>query len=82
MTVTAQPSSCLRIIIDKLHMMADALMKYETIDSHQITDIMGGQEPRPPKGWDDKGHGGGASPVSDSETPDACRQLKMMVVAG
>jgi cell division protease FtsH len=37
--------------IDKLHMMADALMKYETIDAHQIDDIMEGRDPRPPKDW-------------------------------
>lgn len=34
--------------IDKLHLMAEALIKYETIDSHQITDIMSGKPPRPP----------------------------------
>jgi cell division protease FtsH len=31
--------------------MAQALIKYETIDSEQIADIMGGHEPRPPKDW-------------------------------
>jgi cell division protease FtsH len=39
--------------LDKLHMMADALMKYETIDSDQINDIMAGKAPRPPRDWDD-----------------------------
>jgi cell division protease FtsH len=39
--------------MDKLHAMAEALIKYETIDSHQITDIMEGREPRPPKQWSD-----------------------------
>jgi cell division protease FtsH len=38
---------------DKLHKMAKALMKYETIDSDQIDDIMNGKDPRPPSGWDD-----------------------------
>lgn len=38
---------------DKLEMMADALMKYETIDAKQIDDIMEGKEPRPPQGWND-----------------------------
>ena len=33
--------------------MADALIKYETIDSDQIDDIMKGKMPRPPSGWDD-----------------------------
>jgi cell division protease FtsH len=37
--------------LDKLHAMAEALIKYETIDSHQIDDIMKGREPRPPKDW-------------------------------
>ena len=35
-----------------LHAMADALMKYETIDRHQIDDLMVGKEPRPPKNWE------------------------------
>ena len=39
--------------IDKLHAMAKALMKYETIDSDQIKDIMDGIEPREPKDWSD-----------------------------
>ena len=38
---------------DKLHVMAKALMKYETIDIEQIKDIMEGREPRPPEGWDE-----------------------------
>ena len=37
--------------LDKLHNMANALIKYETIDSTQIDDIMAGREPRPPKDW-------------------------------
>ena len=39
--------------LDKMHMMADALMKYETIDSHQIDAIMEGKEPGPPQDWGD-----------------------------
>jgi len=38
---------------DTLHTMAAALMKYETIDEHQIKDIMDGREPRPPEDWDE-----------------------------
>jgi cell division protease FtsH len=37
--------------IDKLHRMAEALMKYETIDERQIKEIMEGKEPTPPEGW-------------------------------
>jgi len=36
---------------DKLHKMADALMKYETIDALQIDAIMEGKEPGPPQDW-------------------------------
>ncbi|WP_266182516.1 ATP-dependent zinc metalloprotease FtsH [Dyella humicola] len=37
--------------IDKLHVMADALLQYETIDAHQIDDIMNGRVPGPPADW-------------------------------
>jgi len=33
--------------------MADALVKYETIDEEQLKDIMAGKIPRPPKDWDE-----------------------------
>jgi cell division protease FtsH len=33
--------------------MADALMKYETIGEEQLKDIMAGNEPKPPKDWDE-----------------------------
>jgi cell division protease FtsH len=33
--------------------MAEALIKFETIDEHQIRDIMKGVEPRPPADWDE-----------------------------
>ncbi|MDQ3268983.1 MAG: ATP-dependent zinc metalloprotease FtsH [Pseudomonadota bacterium] len=41
----------LKANIDKLHVMADALLQYETIDAKQIDDIMEGREPRPPQDW-------------------------------
>ncbi len=37
--------------IEKLHMMAKALVKFETIDETQIKDIMDGKEPQPPEDW-------------------------------
>ncbi len=49
--------------IDKLHMMAAALMKYETIDSQQINSIMLGKEPDPPSDWNNDDSGSGASTV-------------------
>ena len=42
------------ILIEKeaiLHKMAEALLKYETIDATQLEDIMSGKEPREPKDW-------------------------------
>ena len=51
---------------DKLTMMAEALMKYETIDAEQISDIMLGKDPRPPADWDDDG----AAPPADKAEKD------------
>jgi cell division protease FtsH len=39
--------------LEKLHTMADALMKYETIDEEQLRDLMAGKQPKPPAGWDE-----------------------------
>ena len=39
--------------IDKLHAMAQALIKYETIDSEQVHRIMQGLEPGVPSNWTD-----------------------------
>ncbi|MCW5572719.1 MAG: ATP-dependent zinc metalloprotease FtsH [Steroidobacteraceae bacterium] len=38
---------------DKLDALAEALMKYETIDEEQLKDILAGRPPRPPADWDD-----------------------------
>lgn len=48
---------------EKLDIMAEALMRYETIDAAQIADIMAGRNPREPKDWTDPG--GPADEVSD-----------------
>jgi cell division protease FtsH len=60
---------------DKLEIMTDALMKYETIGVEQIDQIMEGKVPDPPKDWDDSGSDGGkkgkkgqSGPVTDSST--------------
>ena len=48
---------------DILHAMADALMKYETIDLGQIDKLMNREEPGPPADWKDDDTGGkGAKP--------------------
>ncbi|ARG96389.1 ATP-dependent zinc metalloprotease FtsH [Legionella micdadei] len=38
--------------LEKLHLMAEALIKYETIDTKQIAEIMAGQPPSPPDDWE------------------------------
>jgi len=50
--------------MDKLHNMAEALIKYETIDKDQIDDIMNGNKPRPPADWDEQ-------PPSSDDSADA-----------
>lgn len=58
--------------MDKLHVMAETLIKYETIDSDQIDDIMAGRSPRAPRDWDEEGETGGpdSARVEATETPD------------
>ncbi|VXC43275.1 protease, ATP-dependent zinc-metallo [Pseudomonas sp. 8BK] len=57
---------------DKLDAMADALMKYETIDAEQIEDIMNGLTPREPKGWQggDDNNGTPTAPVEVTESTE------------
>jgi len=52
-----------------LHLMADALIKYETIDGKQIDQIMAGEEPDPPEDWNESkpGPSGGEDDASDSD---------------
>ncbi len=57
--------------MEKLHMMAGALIKYETIDTEQIKDIMEGREPRPPRDWTDDGPtGNDGAAVDDGKKAD------------
>ena len=50
---------------DKLDLMAEALMKYETLDSKQIDDIMAGRPPREPSDWGDSNPPKGGEGVAD-----------------
>jgi len=58
--------------LDKLHAMAEALIKYETIDTDQIDAIMDGREPGPPSDWsnDDDGGSSGKAAGADSAEDD------------
>ncbi len=57
--------------LDKMHLMADALMKYETIDVEQIDQIMEGKVPDAPDSWndDDSSSSGTQSNISSKESP-------------
>ncbi|MER2296392.1 MAG: ATP-dependent zinc metalloprotease FtsH [Pseudomonas sp.] len=54
---------------DKLEAMTEALMKYETIDSDQIDDIMAGRTPREPRDWDDDKNSG--TPATQDDRPES-----------
>ena len=59
--------------LDKVNLMADALMKYETIDHFQIDDIMEGKVPRPPQNWDEAPPADGSAakpPEAEKEATD------------
>lgn len=55
---------------DKLDAMAEALMKYETIDADQIDDIMAGRTPREPRDWDNDA-GTTGTPASQDDRPES-----------
>ncbi len=59
--------------MDKMHAMADALMKYETIDKSQIDDIMAGRPVGPPRGWND-GQGSSGSGDNRETKPEDDRR--------
>ncbi len=47
--------------MDTLHLMAESLIKYETIDAKQLQEIMSGKEPTPPEDW------GSSKPLDKAE---------------
>ncbi len=55
---------------EKLDVMADALMHYETIDAGQIDDIMSGKTPRPPSGWSDNDRPDKGSKAAEKEAAE------------
>ncbi len=60
-----------KILQDKesiLHKMAEALLKYETIDAKQLEDLMAGKTPREPDGWSTGDSSTGEPPRSPSSS--------------
>jgi len=64
----ARAETLLKGNVEKLHAMAEALVKYETIGETQIKDIMEGREPQPPEDWDDSPD---SDPDEDSSKPES-----------
>ena len=62
-----QATHLLQTHIKELHVMSDALMRYETIDGKQIEQIMKGEEPDPPEGWNDSSSDDKEAGPKDSE---------------
>ncbi len=62
--------SILAASLDKLHNMADALLKHETIDQDQISDIMAGAIAR------DKSDSDGTNKTSKSDIPDPSKPVQ------
>ncbi len=60
----ARARQILETNLGKLHLMSEALIKYETLDSEQIDDIMAGRVPRVPHDWDDEDRDGTAKAAS------------------
>jgi cell division protease FtsH len=58
----ARSKELLTANLDKLHTMAELLLQYETIDAHQIDDIMAGRQPGPPADWSKNAPGGSTPP--------------------
>jgi cell division protease FtsH len=59
------------ILVEKesiLHKMAEALLKYETIDANQLADLMAVKTPREPDGW--------STPSNDEPTPPSAKEPK------
>jgi len=65
----ARATSVLEEHMDKLHSMAEALIKFETIDSEQIDAIMAGKEPGPPSDWMDDDSDDPSATADDTDAP-------------
>jgi cell division protease FtsH len=57
--------------LKQLNLMADALMRYETLDKQQIDQVMQGHEPDPPEGWQDSDSDGDLSSNSADQANES-----------
>jgi cell division protease FtsH len=68
-TAYQRAEGILRDKLATLHAMAEALLRFETLDSDQIDDLMAGRPARTPEGWTDSG-GGDANPSAPAVGTD------------
>ncbi len=69
----ARATEVIQANLDKMHVMAEALLQWETIDAEQIDAIMDGRTPGAPKDWTEKPDktitpGTGAGPIGGPAT--------------
>ena len=62
--------------MDQLHLMANALIKYENIGEVQIKEILAGKEPSPPPGWKEDNGATSTSEAVKKDTPFQEDELK------
>ena len=62
--------------INILHAMAEALLKYETLESEQLDDLMAGKTPREPKDWNDNGNSNNSNDVQKPANDKVVQTLK------
>ncbi len=67
----ARATKVLEEKIDILHAMADALMKYETIDEGQLKELMERQPVSPPEDWDEDKNEGAKKEPADKPQKEA-----------
>jgi cell division protease FtsH len=66
----ARAETILKDNIDILHAMADALIKYETLDSEQLNDLMARRPVRQPADWDDSTNGKNSGKIQSKPNVD------------
>jgi len=57
--------------LDILHAMAETLIKYETIDSDMIKELMAHRTPKPPAHWEDDDQPGSGTSVDSSDSSES-----------
>ncbi len=67
-------SEIIKTNIKRLHKMAEALIKYETLDENQINDVMNDKEPRPPEDWDQSDDSSDDEDKKDTKLSDHATQ--------